>query len=79
MKLPNEKAQLSIHNYLLNIFFYIRKNFTKIVDVGIRQLGLKIDVPNLLNERNANVEIRDKREQNGKPAGTVVILTFKEY
>ena len=39
----------------------------------------RLDLDNLLNDRNANVEITDKRNDIDQPAGTTVVLSFKEY
>ncbi len=39
----------------------------------------RLDLDNLLNERNASVEINDKKDGNNKPGGTNIILSFDEY
>ena len=39
----------------------------------------RLDLDNELNKRNATVEITDKKDAEGKSAGTIVVLTFKEY
>ncbi len=46
---------------------------------GVRLTQTRLDLDNLLNERNAKVEIIDKKDENEKSVGTTVILTFKEY
>ena len=38
----------------------------------------RLNLDNLLNERNAKIEIIDKHKNN-KPAGTLVIIYFEEY
>ncbi len=38
----------------------------------------RLDLDNLLNERNAGLKIIDKKNDIDKPAGTTVILSFKE-
>ena len=38
----------------------------------------RLDLDNLLNERNAKIEIIDQKDENSKPTGTTVILSFKE-
>ena len=38
----------------------------------------RLDLDNLLNERNAKIEITDKKTENGKTAGTTVMLSFSE-
>ncbi len=39
----------------------------------------RLDLDNLLNERNAKIEIIDKQDNNYKACGTTVILTFNEF
>ena len=46
---------------------------------GVHLTQSRLDLDNLLNERNAALEIIDKKDEFGKPTGTTVILTFKEY
>ncbi|CAN5456491.1 hypothetical protein BH10BAC3_BH10BAC3_39870 [soil metagenome] len=46
---------------------------------GMHLTQTRLDLDNLLNGRNASVEIMDKTDASGKPAGTTVIITFKEY
>jgi hypothetical protein len=38
----------------------------------------RLDLDNLLNERNAEIKIIDRKAGNGETTGTTVILTFKE-
>ena len=45
---------------------------------GIRLTQSRLELNNLLNERNATVEIIDKTDENNKPCGTKVLLTFNE-
>ena len=46
---------------------------------GERLTQARLDLDNLLNERNASVEINDKKDENDKPDGTYIILSFDEY
>ncbi|HRI21152.1 MAG TPA: histidine kinase, partial [Panacibacter sp.] len=46
---------------------------------GVHLTQNRLNLDNLLNERNASVEIIDKKDAAGKAAGTKVILKFKEY
>lgn len=46
---------------------------------GMHLTQSRLDLDNLLNERNASVEIMDKTDAAGKATGTTVTLTFKEY
>ena len=39
----------------------------------------RLDLNNLLNERNAKIKITDKKDENNTSAGTIVILSFMEY
>jgi LytS/YehU family sensor histidine kinase len=39
----------------------------------------RLDLDNLLNERNAKIEIRDKKDIENKSCGTTVILSFNEF
>jgi len=39
----------------------------------------RLDLDNLLNERNANIEITDKKNEHDGYCGTIVTLRFKEY
>ena len=45
---------------------------------GVHLTQARLDVDNVLNERNATVEIIDKRDELGKSTGTTVILKFEE-
>ncbi|HEX5152303.1 MAG TPA: histidine kinase [Parafilimonas sp.] len=45
---------------------------------GVHLTQSRLDLDNLLNERNASVEIIDKMNDNGEATGTKVILVFKE-
>jgi hypothetical protein len=45
---------------------------------GVHLTQSRIDLDNLLNERNARLEIIDKKDPLGKSTGTSVSLTFKE-
>jgi hypothetical protein len=38
----------------------------------------RLDLDNILNERNATFDIIDKKDDAGKSAGTTIVLTFKE-
>jgi LytS/YehU family sensor histidine kinase len=44
--------------------------------IQLTQSRLKLDT--ILNEREDSIRIIDKKDENGKPAGTKVILTFNE-
>ena len=46
---------------------------------GVHLTQARLDLDNLLNERNAKVELIDKKDEEGKSKGTTVILTFSEY
>jgi signal transduction histidine kinase/DNA-binding response OmpR family regulator/tetratricopeptide (TPR) repeat protein len=46
---------------------------------GVHLTQSRLDLDNLLNERNASLEITDKKDEQGKANGTMVFLTFKEY
>ncbi|MCW3108376.1 MAG: hypothetical protein JWQ09_2882 [Segetibacter sp.] len=46
---------------------------------GVKLTQSRLDLHNALNKRNATVKTIDKKDENGNPAGTTVILTFKEY
>ncbi len=46
---------------------------------GVHLTQSRLDLDNLLNERNATLEITDKKDVQGKANGTMVFLTFKEY
>jgi sensor histidine kinase YesM len=46
---------------------------------GVTLTQSRLDLDNALHKRNATVRILDKKDENGHPAGTTVILTFKEY
>jgi sensor histidine kinase YesM len=45
---------------------------------GVRLTQIRLDLDNVLNERNATVEIIDKTDEGRKSAGTTIILKFKE-
>jgi anti-sigma regulatory factor (Ser/Thr protein kinase) len=46
---------------------------------GVHLTQARLNLDNLLNERNANVEIIDEKNENGKAEGTTVIIIFKDY
>jgi len=46
---------------------------------GIHLTQSRLDLDNLLNQRNATLETIDKKDEEGKSSGTIVVLTFKEY
>jgi LytS/YehU family sensor histidine kinase len=46
---------------------------------GMKLTQRRLDVDNLLRERQASLETIDKIDADGHAAGTTVILTFKEY
>jgi len=46
---------------------------------GVHLTQSRIDLDNLINQRNASLEIVDKKDEDSKASGTRVILTFKEY
>jgi LytS/YehU family sensor histidine kinase len=45
---------------------------------GVRLTQARLDLNNLLNERNAKVEIVDKKDVEGRTLGTTVIVSIKE-
>jgi hypothetical protein len=45
---------------------------------GVHLTQTRLDLDNILNERNATVQIIDKKDEAGKSSGTTVILKFKE-
>jgi hypothetical protein len=46
---------------------------------GVRLTQTRLDLDNILNQRNAQVEIFDKKDLNGNATGCTVVLTFTEY
>ncbi|MEP6681794.1 MAG: hypothetical protein ABJA35_00980, partial [Parafilimonas sp.] len=46
---------------------------------GERLTQARLDLDNLLNERNASIQITDKKDENNKLCGTNIILRFNEY
>lgn len=46
---------------------------------GVHLTQSRLDLDNLINERNASLEIIDKKDEHGNTAGTRVTLTFKKY
>ena len=46
---------------------------------GVHLTQARLDLDNLLYERNAKVEIIDKKDEEGKSNGTTVVVTFSEY
>ena len=46
---------------------------------GVRLTQRRLDLDKALNQRNALVEIFDKKDEKGNATGTTVILTFTEY
>jgi hypothetical protein len=46
---------------------------------GMHLTQNRIDLDNLINNRNASLEIIDKKNEAGNATGTTVILTFKKY
>lgn len=46
---------------------------------GVHLTQSRLDLDNILNQKNATVEIVDKKDETGKAKGTRVILTFKEF
>ncbi|HVX26233.1 MAG TPA: ATP-binding protein [Parafilimonas sp.] len=45
---------------------------------GVHLTQIRLNIDNALNERNATVEIIDKKDEAGKPKGTTVVLVFTE-
>jgi sensor histidine kinase YesM len=45
---------------------------------GVHLTQSRIDLDNLINQRNASLEIMDKKDENDKATGTTVILKFME-
>jgi len=45
---------------------------------GVHLTQSRINLNNVLNARNASIDIIDKKDTEGRAAGTMVILTFKE-
>lgn len=46
---------------------------------GVHLTQSRIDLDNLLNQRSVTLETIDKKDEINKPAGTTIVLTFKEY
>jgi sensor histidine kinase YesM len=46
---------------------------------GVHLTQSRIDLDNLVNERNASLEIYDKKNIEGKSTGTTIVLKFKVY
>ncbi|MEP7107501.1 MAG: histidine kinase [Ferruginibacter sp.] len=46
---------------------------------GVHLTQNRLDLDNLLNERNATIILTDKKDNQDKATGTTVVLTFKEY
>ncbi|WP_207632633.1 sensor histidine kinase [Foetidibacter luteolus] len=46
---------------------------------GMHLTQSRLDLDNLINERNASLEIIDQKDEHGNATGTSVILTFKKY
>jgi sensor histidine kinase YesM len=46
---------------------------------GVRLTQTRLDLDNLLNERNASIKIIDKAKKFANVSGTIVILKFREY
>jgi len=46
---------------------------------GVHLTQSRLDLDNVLNKRNATIETTDKKDEEGKSVGTIVVLTFKEY
>src|SRR6266496_1243665 len=46
---------------------------------GVHLTQSRLDLDNILNQRNGSVEIIDKKDAEGKPAGTKIVLTFIEF
>jgi hypothetical protein len=46
---------------------------------GVHLTQARLNLDNLLNERNGNMEIIDKKDTQGKPIGTTIVITFSEY
>ncbi len=46
---------------------------------GVHLTQVRLDLDNLLNERNATVETIDEKNENDIPSGTTVIIVFKDY
>ncbi|CAN5409970.1 histidine kinase [soil metagenome] len=46
---------------------------------GVHLTQSRLDLDNLINERNASLKIIDKKDDQGKATGTTVILIFKAY
>jgi sensor histidine kinase YesM len=46
---------------------------------GVHLTQSRLDLDNVLNQRNGSVEIIDKKDDAGNAIGTKIILTFKEY
>ena len=46
---------------------------------GVHLTQARLNLDNLLNERNASVETIDKKDEEGKAVGTTVVIIFKDY
>ncbi len=47
--------------------------------MGVRLTQNRLELDSLLNDRKANVQIIDKKDENGKAAGTKVIIELAEF
>jgi hypothetical protein len=45
---------------------------------GVRLTQTRLEISNVLNRRNANIGIIDKRNAKDEPTGTKVVLAFTE-
>ena len=46
---------------------------------GVKLTQYRLDLDNALHHRSATVNTIDKKDENGNPSGTTVIVSFKEY
>ena len=45
---------------------------------GVHLTQSRLDLNNLINERSASLEVIDKKDDEGKAAGTAVVVKFRE-
>jgi hypothetical protein len=46
---------------------------------GVHLTQSRLDLSNILNQKNAALQIIDKKDESGNSIGTKVILTFVEF
>ena len=46
---------------------------------GVHLTQARLNLDNLLNERNRDMQVLDKKDEHGTSLGTTVILSFNQY